>query len=246
VRRLALAFIAATTALARAQSASFEVASIKPFQGLPLNVYMNTSGSRVTISGYGLPGLLMTAYQVEPWQIAGGPVWMETDRFNIIANAPGEGIPTEDQMREMLQTLLADRFQVKVHREKKESPVYALVVGKSGHKLKQSAGEGFSYTVGGRARTLEMTFSKATMEQLALQLSSSGGMGRVVLDKTALTGTYDFKLNWIPGDDTALTPDSDAASIFTAIQEQLGLRLEPQKAPVEILVIDHAEKPSAN
>lgn len=138
MKRIPLVVIAAVIALARAQSPAFEVASIKPFQGLPLNVYTNTSGPRVTISEYGLPGLLMTAYQVEPWQILGGPVWMETDRFNIVANAPGESAPTPEQVRQMLQTLLADRFQLKVHREKKEGPVYALVVDKKGSKLTPS------------------------------------------------------------------------------------------------------------
>jgi uncharacterized protein (TIGR03435 family) len=233
-------------ALAHAQSPAFEVASIKPFQGLAANVYMHTSGPRVTISEYGLPGLLMTAYQVEPWQISGGPVWMESDRFNIVANAPGESAPTPEQVRQMLQTLLADRFQLKVHREKKEGPVYVLVVDKKGPKLKPSTAADSTFSAGGGARAVRLTFQKRTMEYLALQLSNSGGLGREVLDKTGLTGTYDFNLHWAPGTDGAPPPDSNEPGLFTALQEQLGLKLEPQKAPVEMLIIDRAEKPSPN
>jgi uncharacterized protein (TIGR03435 family) len=207
---------------------------------------MNTSGPRVTISEYGLPGLLMTAYQVEPWQISGGPVWMETDRFNIAANAPGESAPTPEQVRQMLQTLLADRFQLKLHREKKEGPVYALVVDRKGPKLTPSTSADSTFTLGGGLRGVRLTFQKQTMEYFALQLSNNGGLGREVLDKTGLTGTFDFNLHWAPGTDGAPPPDSNEPGLFTALQEQLGLKLEPQKAPVEMLVIDHAEKPSPN
>jgi uncharacterized protein (TIGR03435 family) len=246
VRWIWPAVIAAAVTLARAQSPAFEVASIKPFQGLPLNVYMNTSGPRVTISEYGLPGLLMTAYQVEPWQILGGPVWMETDRFNIAANAPGESAPAPEQVRQMLQTLLADRFQLKVHREKREGPVYALVVDKKGPKLTLSTSADSTFTLGGGVRGVRLTFQKQTMEYLALQLSNNGGLGRKVLDKTGFTGSYDFQLNWAAGNDGNPPPDSNEPGLFTALQEQLGLKLEPQKAPVEMLIIDRAEKPSPN
>jgi uncharacterized protein (TIGR03435 family) len=209
-------------------------------------VYMNTSGPRVTISEYGLPGLLMTAYQVEPWQISGGPVWMETDRFNIVANAPGESAPTPEQVRQMLRTLLADRFQLKVHREKREGPVYALVVDKKGPKLTPSTASDSTFSAGGGARAVRLTFQKQTMEYLALQLSNSGGLGREVLDKTGLTGSYDFQLNWAAGQDGNPPPDSNEPGLFTALEEQLGLKLEPQKGLVELLIIDHAEKPSPN
>lgn len=246
VKRIPLLVIAAVMALARAQSPAFEVASVRPFQGLPLNVEMNVSGPRVTISEYGLRGLLMTAYQVESWQISGGPVWLDTDRFNIVANAPGEGSPTGEQVRQMLQTLLAERFQLKVHREKKERPVYALVVDKHGPKLKPGTSADSSFTAGGRARTVQLTFQKRTMEFFALQLSTSGGLGREVVDKTGLTGNYDFKLEWAAGNDGNPPPDSNEPGLFTAVQEQLGLKLEAQRAPVQTLVIDHAEKPSPN
>jgi uncharacterized protein (TIGR03435 family) len=179
--RFPLLLVAGAMATAPAQTPpAFEVASIKPFKGVPMNVRFNVSGPRVTITEYGLPGLLMAAYKVEPWQISGGPVWLETDRFDISANAPGEGTPTQVQVRQMLQTLLADRFQVRVHFEKKEGPVYALVVDKRGSKLKPSTSADPSFTLGGRARTIELTFQRQTMAYLAAQLSTSGGLGREV------------------------------------------------------------------
>jgi uncharacterized protein (TIGR03435 family) len=249
--RMAAALIAILVAAgaigsAQQQTLSFEVASIKTFQGLPLNVSMNVSGPRVTISEYGLPGLLMTAYQVEPWQISGGPAWRDTDRFNIVANAPGAASPNPQQLRLMLQALLADRFQLKVHREKREGPVFALVLDKGGPKLKPSTSVNSSFTMGGSTRTVQLTFQKATMEFLALQLSNSGGLGREVIDKTGVTGDYDFRLEWAAGADGNPPPDSTSPGLFTALREQLGLKLEPRKAHFEMLVIDHAEKPSSN
>jgi uncharacterized protein (TIGR03435 family) len=237
--------IAATVTLARAQSPAFEVASIKPLPGF-VNARFNLSGPRVTMSGYGLEGLVMDAYKVEPWQISAGPVWLRTDPFEIVAKAPGDASPTPEQLRLMLQTLLADRFQLKVHREKREGPVYALVVDKKGPKLTPSTAADSTFSAGGGTRAVRLTFQKRTMEYLALQLSNQGGLGREVLDKTGLTGTYDFNLHWAPGTDGNPPPDSNEPGVFTALQEQLGLKLEPQKAPVEMLVIDHAEKPSPN
>jgi uncharacterized protein (TIGR03435 family) len=227
---------------------AFEVASIRPHKGMYTVVRSSISGPKVTIEAYGLLGLIMDAYHLNAsYQISGGPSWMDSDfdRFDIVANAPGEGTPTADDVRRMLQTLLADRFQLKLHRETRERPVYALVVAKNGTKLKESAPDKeFSISVGG-GRTSHLTMTKATMEQLAVQLSTSG-LDRPVLDKTGLAGHYDITLNWIPEYNGPPAPDSNGISVFTAVQEQLGLKLEPKKAPVEILVIDHVEKPSEN
>jgi uncharacterized protein (TIGR03435 family) len=236
---------------AQAQAATplaFEVASIRLHKGMYTVVRSSVSGPKVTIEAYGLTGLIMDAYHLNGrYQISGGPTWMDSDseRFDIVANAPGESTPTGDEVRLMLQTLLADRFQLKLHRETKDRPVYALIVAKNGLKLKESAPDKeFSSTFGGN-RTSQLTMSKATMEQFAVQLSNSG-LERPVLDKTGLAGHYDITLNWIPEFAGPPAPDSNGVNVFTAVQEQLGLKLEPQKAPVEILVIDHAEKPSEN
>jgi uncharacterized protein (TIGR03435 family) len=144
----------------------------------------------------------------------------------------------------MLEALLADRFHLKVHRETKEMPIYALVVAKNAPKLKESPAEAeFSMSFGGRGQTIELKVSKGTMSRLATQLSNDGG--RKVVDMTKLTGNYDYTLSYVD-DRRAVAPEQDGPSLFTAIQEQLGLRLESQKGPVDVLVVDHADKPSEN
>ena len=141
----------------------------------------------------------------------------------------------------MLQALLAERFQLKVHRETKEMPVFALVAGKNGPKLSDPDPSKPGMRTTGNATGLHITAWQSTMQQLADQLSNTAG--RPVLDKTGLAGAYAYKLDFNP--DVA-APDSGIPTMSTAVQDQLGLRLEPQKAPIEILVIDSAEKPSAN
>jgi uncharacterized protein (TIGR03435 family) len=227
---------------------AFEVASIRPHKGMYTVVRSSISGPKVTIEAYGLLGLIMDAYHLNAsYQVSGGPSWMDSDsdRFDIVANAPGEGTPTGDDVRRMLQSLLTERFQLKLHRETQERPVYALVVAKNGPKLKESAPDKEPSTSVGGGRTSHLTMTRATMEQFAVQLSTSG-LDRPVVDKTGLAGHYDITLNWIPEFAGPPAPNSDGVNVFTAVQEQLRLKLETEKAPIEILVIDHAEKPSEN
>ena len=141
----------------------------------------------------------------------------------------------------MLQALLAERFQLKFHSEAKEVSGYALLVAKNGPKLKPSppdAQGGMRMNTPGQ--TVAMTVTKWSMEQLARQFS--GQTQQPVLDKTGLAGEYDFQLMFVPDG----ASDTSAPELLTAIQEQLGLKLEPTKVPIEVLVIDHAEKPSEN
>ena len=232
-----------------AASPSFEVASIRPRGTEYTVVAVSISGPKVTITAYPLLGLLMMAYQVEPFQIVGGPSWRDSERYDILAKAEGQAAPTNAQVNLMLQALLADRFRLRFHRETRELPVYRLVVGKGGPKLKESAADAqSSLSFGSGGALQEITVSKGSMEQLARQLSNSG-IGRPVRDGTGLTGSYDYKLKWLPG--MRAGPDAAAdtggpPSIFTALQEQLGLKLESGKGPGEVLVIDHVEKPSEN
>jgi bla regulator protein blaR1 len=240
------AVMLANTIQLQAQPA-FEVASIREHKGTYTRVGVFISGPRVTIEAYGLLGLIMDAYQLnESIQISGGPSWMSSDsvRFDITAIAPSEGKPTGENVRLMLQTLLADRFQLKVHRDTQERPVYALVVAKNGPKLKESAPDEQSSITASGNRTAQITMANVSTDQLAIQLSD--GLDRPVVDKTGLKGHYDVKLNWIPEFAGPPPPGSDGVNLFTAVQEQLGLKLEPQKAAIEILVIDHVEKPSGN
>jgi uncharacterized protein (TIGR03435 family) len=225
-----------------------------------------------------LKTLLTFAYDVREFQITGGPGWINMDRFDIVAKAErsagAENPPDDprkmteeqrktvgDQMRERLRALLAERFQLTLHRETKEQSVYALVVAKGGPKLQQAqAMEG----TGPRGPMMrmgrgELSGQGVELEMLTRTLSSQ--LGRTVIDRTGLKGNFDFKLTWTPdpgqsatplgggpppGADAPPPPDPNGPSVFTALQEQLGLRLESQKGPVEMLVIDRVEKPSEN
>jgi uncharacterized protein (TIGR03435 family) len=239
------AIAAASRAMPQAATApAFEVASIK-LHVLPVQtVGVSMSGPSVRASAMSLSNLVAYAYDLKSYQIVGSPSWADSDRYDIAAKADGEGTLTRDQVRQRLQPLLADRFQLKFHHEMKEMSVYALVAGKNGPKLKESAPDATTLLTlrSTGNRTAEMTVSKGDMGQLARQFSNGNGVDRPVLDRTGLSGTYDYKLTWAADP----PPDSDAPSIFTALQEQLGLKLEPTKAPIDTLVIDHAEKPSEN
>jgi len=219
---------------------TFEVASIKPHPE-PINVSRsNTSGTYATWTAETLIDLVVEAYDLKYYQVSGGPKWAATDHFDINARA-ADGPPLTDQtLRPLVQSLLAGRFQLKIHRQTKEIPVYELVIAKSGAKLRDpdiNSREG--YTMAGPTG-IHIVQSHGTMQRLAEQLSNTAG--RPVLDKTGLAGMFAYKLDFNPNN----TSDSDIPSMSTALQDQLGLRLEPQKAPIEILVIDSAEKPSGN
>ena len=225
---------------------AFEVASIKfhdLYNGDGRAPGVSISGNRVTVFNFPLTGIVMYAYGVEPYQVTGGPSWTGSQieaSFDITAKAEGEGRVPVAQFRKMFQTLLADRFQLRVHREMKDVPVYALVAAKNGPKLKTSAADGkFSAmqepAMGGQG--IRLTAVHETMTQFAGQIGLYAG--RPILDMTGLAGSYDFTLEWD-------SSSQSGPSIFTAVEEQLGLKLEARKSPMEILVIDHAEKPSEN
>jgi uncharacterized protein (TIGR03435 family) len=235
--------VAAMLAVAQ-ETPSFEAASIK-LHPEPITFSSESlRGATLSDTALTLRNLIEDAYRVRPDQISGGPNWLSSNHYDIIAKAAGEEALTEDRARQMLQTLLADRFQLKVHREMRETPVYELVVGKNGSKLKEAAtdAKGGSSTHAAPAG-MHMEVSKGTMDSLARQLSNTAG--RPVINKTGLTGFYAFTLDWFPATRTQ-DADSDVASIFAAVQEQLGLKLESAKAPVETIIVDSAEKPSEN
>jgi len=192
-------------------------------------------------TGLTLRSLIFSVYRVPPWRLAGGPGWLDADQWDISATLPPgmpakreELIPLADQMT---QALLADRFKLAVHREMRDQPVYELVVAKGGLKLKP-AGAGKS---GVRKERGHLELHDASMAKLISFLyfpppyERQTIVDRPVFDKTDLNGTYDISLDWDP--DTG-------PSIFAALEEQTGLKLEPRKAPVEFIVIDHVEKPA--
>lgn len=229
---------------------SFEVASIKPdpYKGQQGRIGIGTSGNRLTVEHQGLAALITFAYDIQDFQLSGGPSWvyagpMDPDAYQFTAKAEGDAIPTKDQFQRMLQALLADRFQLKVHRETKDLPAYALVIAKNGHKLKVATADPDVHTLWNSGRVVEhYSGKKVPMTELTFVLRTQ--TGRPVVDKTGLTGSYDFDLQWAHED--APAGDAAAPSIFTAVQEQLGLKLESTKAPFETVIVDHAEKPTEN
>jgi len=225
---------------------SFEVASIRPHaQNIAAGVGLRVSGSTLTSENMSLSNLITYAYDIKDFQVLGLPSWAESDRYDISAKAEGAGELTRDLARPMTQALLADRFQLKVRRGTKEMPVYALVVAKNGPKFKESGPDEQSLLrLESPGKGAVMTVTKGSMAQLANQFSNRNGVDRPVIDKTRLAGAYDYKLEW--GDNTGAGADADVLSIFTAIQEQLGLKLEKTTSAIEVLIVDYAAKPSEN
>ena len=239
-----------------APPSTFAVASIKPAANDDSFAYRGLPGGELIATGVTLKLLIMEAYGVRAYQVSGGAGWIGTERWDIQAKPEGvQGRLSSAQHGVMLRALLEDRFQLKVHRETREMPVYALVIGKNGAKLTVPADPAAR---GGKAASGAWDLKNITIPALTMQLSRQ--LSRTVIDKTGLNDRYDVKLEWTPeggegGAETlGLPPSLDAPaptastgpSIFTAIQEQLGLKLESAKGPVEIVVIDRAEKPSAN
>ncbi len=227
---------------------AFEVASVKPNR-------LDTRGFIGFVPGgkgyRGFQGtsarlriLVMLAYGVSDRQVSGGPGWVDSDGFDIDARA--EKPTSGEQARLMLQNLLADRFQLKVHRETREEPVYALFVDKDPPKLVPHDDDGSVPAIKMGGKPGERLFSNLPISRLVLLLE--GETGRTVLDKTGLEGSYDFKLAYTSNLTKGSREDPEALgpSIFKALREQLGLMLESQRGPSEYLTIEHVEKPSAN
>jgi uncharacterized protein (TIGR03435 family) len=312
---IGIGIFALLAALGLAQAPSFEVASVKPAAPQPAGMMrvMMQGGpgtpdpGRLTYTNVTLRNVVMNAYNVRSFQVT-GPKSLDSDRYDITAKIPPE--TTKEQFRLMLQGLLTERFALKLHRDAKELPSYALLVAKNGPKLKESVAEDAAKSdaappplppppppgsEGARFRTqigpdgmpklppgmagkgnmmmvmngrMRMTSNGQTMSGFAEMLANQ--LGTPVADMTELKGKYDFTLDWAP-DETmqgkgmmgmppppppgageggehamALPEGQSGPSIFTAVQDQLGLRLEKRKAPVEILVVDNFEKPTDN
>jgi uncharacterized protein (TIGR03435 family) len=227
---------------------SFEVATIKPSGAQAGGLGGRTQGRRFQTKNATLTDLLRRAYGVQARQIQGLPGWAETAKYDIEGQPDAEGLPSEEQWKQMLQKLLADRFKLTVRREKKEFPVYALVVEKDGPKLAKSDGDPKAaahvfINPGPQGGWLE-TVVTARVVDLADLLMGQAIKDRQVVDQTGLQGKFDFSLNFTTD---AFAPDAGAApDVFQAVQRQLGLKLESTKAPVEVIVVAHVEPPSEN
>jgi uncharacterized protein (TIGR03435 family) len=225
-------------AAALAQQAAFEVASIKPVKDPGGMQRMSTRADGIDFVNVTPKMCIQRAYGVRPFQVT-GPEWIDTERYTIAAKAAG-AVP-EQTTRLMLQALLAERFRLALHHETKEVPVYALVVAKGGPKVKEATGEGETQIDGDGRETV---FERVSMGQLAGVLGRS--LGRQVSDETALKGLYSFRLAWANPRLQDADGADDAPSIFAALQERLGLKLDSRKAPVDLLVVDHIERPAGN
>ena len=218
-----------------AQPPAFEAAAIKLSKDVSSGTHWDSTPGTINLRGQTLKSLICVAYHVKDFQVAAGPKWIDGDRFDI--NAKSAGAEDDPKLLEMLQTLLADRFQLVVHREQKIAPSYALVVAKSGMKIKPVEGADGSRSKGGRG---QITAQGVSMEKLAELLSRQ--VKTPVIDLTGALGAYDFKLEWsIEGD-----ANDVQSALFSALQQQLGLKLESRKLPVDLIVVDRAEKPSEN
>lgn len=216
---------------------AYVVASIKPNDSGNNGSSSHGSKGQIVFTNHTLKRLIERAYDVKPFQVT-CPGWLENVHFDITAKYPPD--TKADDRSLMLRSLLEERFKLAVHHESKEMPGYALTVAKSGFKLHPvEAGGSDTSTNGGRVRTL--VAKKTSMAFLADLLARN--LGETVLDKTGIEGVYDFELRWSPEDASANGNAGETApSVFTALQESLGLRLQAEKVPVEIIVVDHVER----
>lgn len=234
-----IVLLAAGAVFTQAQNArpAYEAASIKLNTSGGGGSTSNGSKGQVLMVNQTLKRLIERAYSVKPFQVS-GPDWMENIRLDIAAKYPPD--TKSDDRSLMLRTLLEDRFKLAVHRESKDMPGYGLVVAKGGFKLKpvEPGGEE-EQSRGGTVQTL--TAKKMSMAELADVVARR--LGVMVADKTGIDGVYDFDLRWANEDESANGTDAAGVpSLFSALQETLGLRLAPQKVPVEIVVVDHVER----
>lgn len=235
--------LAAATSFAAADPQSFDVASIKPNRSVSRAGSTSRSGNRVTFDNVSLRETIEFAYGIPPGRgdELAGPAWLDVEKFDIAATCPPE--TPRDQVLRMLRTLLAERFGLRTHRENRTVTGYALIAAKRGPSLRPAAKPAEENLTFGEGR---LTASGMSMSSLAGRLSGPiFNLARPVVDMTGISGAYDFTLRWTPDGATAAT---DAApSIFTAIEEQLGLKLEKRELMVDVVVVDHVERvPSGN
>ncbi len=270
MKYLVLVFLAAAIGDAQTQP-TFAVASVRPSNSADQRPFFTFDAGQVTANNVTVKRLIQSAYGIKDFQVSGGQGWIGTDLFDISAKPESPVKP--DQIMLMLQSLLAERFQLVIERSTKDMPVYALVLAKNGPKFKaaQESDPNIPELRGGPeppagsprlrmsiVRRGRLTSQGADMAGLAAQLSNV--LGRSVVDKTGLRGTYDLKLEWAPDESQvsnfqamgvpegfgAPAADWPGPTLFTALEEQLGLKLDSQRGPVEMFTIERVERPTAN
>jgi uncharacterized protein (TIGR03435 family) len=224
---------------------TFDVATIKPHDPNSYRQGFNDRGGRFTIRGQSVSSLLMFAYSINKHQIEDLPDWASNATFDIDGITDPLGEPNLRQMQEMIQKLLADRFQLKLHRETRELPVYALQLEKSGPKLASAADPNAQPDQESSSHGTEITHVYTSCAMADFILGMQFFLDRPIVDQTGLTGRYDLKLRYTYNESSTDDPNAPPG-LFTAIKEQLGLRLKASKAPIYVLVIDRIDQPSPN
>jgi uncharacterized protein (TIGR03435 family) len=235
-------------------SPGIEVATIKPTKPDEQHFMLVFRGGRFQTTNVSLSKLLAFSYGVQEKQLIGLPPWAETDKYDIDAKPDTNGAPNKKQLQGMVQKLIADRFKLTFHHDTKELSVYALSAAKTGAKLTKSENQDGLPGFGLRGLGA-VTVRNATMSDFAAMMQETV-LDRPVVNQTELAGRYNFSLNWTPDDSqyggmaAKMPPPTDNANpppaLYTAIQEQIGLKLDATKAPTDVMVIDHVEKPSEN
>jgi uncharacterized protein (TIGR03435 family) len=264
---IGLVIASATVAAQGPGEPQFEVASVKPNKRNDGQIMVGSQGGRYTAIGVSLGVLIRSAYEVQEFQIIGGPGWLESDRFDVLAKEPdgagasvgGPLAPTRQQL--MLRALLTERFKLVVHRETRELPVFALVMARTdrrlGPQLRPSTAD-CPAACGTRVVPGLIETRGRTMAQLAAVFSTltntGSSLNRLIVDRTGLEGNIDVDLRFTPenlpnfgpgGPPPGTSPiDPNGPSIFAAVEELLGLKLAPERGPVEVLVVDRVEHPT--
>lgn len=249
---IAFGCLAQSLAAQSPDSAAFEVASVKPSRpGTRFNDSLDPAELRFFANS--LLILILSAYpDISASRLAGGPAWLNTEYWDVVAKLPPNMPMGEKELNRkaelMLQALLADRFKLVTHREKRDQQIYELILSQGGPKLKPSSASQFSV----KARDGRLEFQHQSMQGLVSNLYSpyiqagvQQAADRPVIDMTGLQGYFDFTLEWTP-DTSQPGQTATGPSLFTALEEQLGLKLQPQKSVFDFLVIDHAERPAEN
>jgi len=225
---------------------TFEVASVKLNTSIHNGIGNRFSPGSMQWTNAPLRTLIEETYHLKRYQVLGGPAWIGSDRWDIDAKAAKPASSRE--MFEMMGSLLSDRFQLRFHRETRQLPVYRLVVAKDGPKLAQAKEQDANHRWGTTPGPGLLLMTGASMEKFAAWLSVQ--LNQPIIESTGITGRYDLRLEWAEDDsqtsDVDAPPDVAKWSIFSAVQYQLGLRLESTKGPVEVLIIDHVERATLN
>ena len=244
--------MAASFGLAGAQT--FEVATVKPVEAGPKDgrFLRMTNDHTFLAKNVTLKQLVAGAYDINPSSISGATGWMDTQKFVIEARTPGDDFPQRDVQMAMLRALLVERFGLTIHRDSKVMSCYELTVAKDGPKLQETKSDDYMPQVTSvvYADHVTMPAKNASMDDL-VKVMRRAILDHPVVDRTGLTGRYDFNLDWVPDDAQFegaihLPEDSKYTPLTVALREQLGLELKPAHAPVETVVIDKAEKPEEN